>query len=121
MDAYQILGISRNADKSSIKSAYKKLVATWHPDRFPGDEVKQKEGTLRMEKINRAWYCLGDDDRKRRYDTYGEKGVGSSAASEEQLRNGGGPGFGSGFGDMGGSVDIGDLGKCVYLSMHADS
>jgi hypothetical protein len=20
-----------------------------------------------MEKINRAWYCLGDDDRKQRY------------------------------------------------------
>lgn len=42
-------------------------IATWHPDKFPDDEAKKKEGGLRMEKINRAWYCLGDDDRKKRY------------------------------------------------------
>jgi molecular chaperone DnaJ len=62
-----------------------------------------------MEKINRAWFCLGDDDRRSRYDMYGEQGVGSSAASEEQLRNAGGPGF-SGFGGMGGqTVDVQDI------------
>jgi hypothetical protein len=73
MDAYQILGVPRGASKKDIKVAYKKLVATWHPDKFPDDPVKKKEGGLRMEKINRAYYCLEDEDRRRRYDTYGEQ------------------------------------------------
>jgi DnaJ-class molecular chaperone len=53
-----------------------------------------------MEKINRAYFCLEDEDRRRRYDTYGERGVGTSAASEEQLSKMGGPD--AGFGGMGG-------------------
>lgn len=107
LDAYQILEVPRSASTDDIKRAYKKQVAKWHPDKFPGDEEKKKEGNLRMEKINRAWYVLGDDDRKRRYDMYGEAGVGTSAASEEQMRRGGGPGMG-GFGG-GQAVDMGDF------------
>jgi molecular chaperone DnaJ len=108
LDAYQILGVPRNADAKVIKSAYRKLVAQWHPDKFPDDQTKKAEGGMRMEKINRAYYILSDDDRRRRYDQFGEQGVGSSAASEEQIRAAGGPGMG-GFGDMGGSVDVQDI------------
>ncbi len=108
MDAYQILEIPKSSDKKDIKAAYKKLVAKWHPDKFPDDENKKKEGGLRMEKINRAYFCLGDDDRRRRYDQYGEQGVGTSAASEDQLKAQGGPGMG-GFGGMGGAVDVNDI------------
>lgn len=105
MDAYQILEVPRTADQAEIKKAYRKLVSTWHPDKFPDNEVKKKEGGLKMEKINRAYFCLSDDDRKRRYDQYGEAGVGTSASSEEQLKNGGMPGGMGG----GGSVDVGDI------------
>eukprot|EP01041_Mallomonas_annulata_P004567 gene4567-9077_t len=104
MDAYQVLEIPRTADKKEIKAAYRKAVATWHPDKFPDDEAKKEEGGKRMEGINRAWYVLSDDDRKRRYDQFGEAGVGTSASSEEQLKAGGGPGFGG----MGGQ-DVGDI------------
>jgi len=107
MDAYQVLEIPRTADKKEIKAAYRKQVSKWHPDKFPDDEKMKKEGGLRMERINRAWFCLGDDDRKKRYDTYGEQGVGTSAASEDQIRESGGPGMG-GFGG-GGQVDVGDI------------
>lgn len=107
MDAYQILECQRTADKKEIKSAYRKCVAKWHPDKFPDDEEKKKEGNLRMEKINRAWFCLEDDDRRRRYDQFGEQGVGTSAASEDQLKQGGGPNVG--FGGAGGAVDVGDI------------
>jgi molecular chaperone DnaJ len=84
-------------------------IATWHPDKFPDDEEKKREGGLRMEKINRAYYCLEDDDRRRRYDAYGEEGVGTSAASEEQLKQQGGPGGFGGGGRGGGGVDINDV------------
>ena len=66
MDAYQILECPKNADKKDIKSAYKKMVAKWHPDKFPDDEGKKAEGGLRMEKINRAYFCVGDEERRRR-------------------------------------------------------
>ena len=107
-DAYQILEVPRGADKKDIKSSYRKAVSTWHPDKFPDDEKKKAEGNLRMEKINRAWYCLGDDDRKRRYDQFGEQGVGSSASSEEQIKAAGSP-MGGGFGGRGGGVDSSDV------------
>lgn len=61
MDAYQILECPRSATSKEIKSAYRKLVAKWHPDKFPDDEAKKKEGGERMEKINRAYYCLEDE------------------------------------------------------------
>lgn len=61
LDAYQILECPRSATSKEIKAAYRKLVAKWHPDKFPDDEAKKKEGGLRMEKINRAYYCLEDE------------------------------------------------------------
>jgi hypothetical protein len=50
-----------------------------------------------------------------RYDQYGEEGVGTSAASEDQLKAAGGPGMGGfggmngGMGGMGGMGDISDI------------
>ena len=62
-----------------------------------------------MEKINRAYFCLEEDERRKRYDQFGEQGVGTSAASEEQMKAAGGPGFG-GFGGAGGqAVDVQDI------------
>lgn len=87
MSAYEILGVKKEVDKKAVKSAYRKLVSMWHPDKFPDDESKKKEGGLRMERINRAYFCLEDDDRRRRYDLYGEKAVGTSASSEEKMKN----------------------------------
>jgi DnaJ-domain-containing protein 1 len=32
-DAYEILECPRNADKKLIRSNYKRLISTWHPDK----------------------------------------------------------------------------------------
>ncbi len=85
MDAYEILGIESDADIKTIKKAYRKAIFRWHPDRFPNDASKQLEGGLRLEVINRAWYCLNDENRRARYDEYGEEGVGTSAAMEADI------------------------------------
>lgn len=85
MNAYEILEVPKDASTVNIKASYKKLVYAWHPDRFPNDDAKKAEGGKRMEYLNRAWFCLSDEDRRRRYDVYGEAGVGTSAASEQDF------------------------------------
>ena len=101
-DFYTILGVSRSAESSEIKSAYRKLAKKYHPDANPG-----KDTTTEFQEVNRAYEVLSDEDKRKKYDMFGEAGVGSSAASE-----GGGPyGYGSPFGSGGFSqeVDLGDI------------
>jgi len=96
-DFYEVLGISRSADVASIKSAYRKLAKRFHPDANPG-----KDTTAQFQEINRAYEVLSNPDLKQRYDTYGERGVGTSAASEGAGQ--------SPFGGYGGQqVDLGDI------------
>lgn len=101
-DFYTLLGVSRSADGPEIKSAYRKLAKKYHPDANPG-----KDTTSEFQEVNRAYEVLSDEDKRKKYDMFGEAGVGSSAASE-----GGGPyGYGSPFGGGGFSqeVDLGDI------------
>jgi DnaJ-class molecular chaperone len=38
---YKILEVHRNADKQTIKQAYKELALQWHPDKHSGEEAKE--------------------------------------------------------------------------------
>jgi DnaJ-class molecular chaperone len=63
-DYYRILGVDRNADEKTIKSAYRKLARKYHPDVNKGQDARFKE-------INEAYEVLSDPDKRRRYDTLG--------------------------------------------------
>ncbi|GLT56725.1 hypothetical protein SLA2020_297460 [Shorea laevis] len=69
-DYYAVLGVSKNASKSEIKSAYRKLARSYHPDvnKEPGAEQKFKE-------ISNAYEVLSDDEKRSLYDRYGEAGL----------------------------------------------
>ncbi|AQK41670.1 Chaperone protein dnaJ A6 chloroplastic [Zea mays] len=75
-DFYSVLGVSRNASKSEIKSgwyllfAYRKLARSYHPDvnKDPGAEQKFKD-------ISNAYEVLSDDEKRSIYDKYGEAGL----------------------------------------------
>lgn len=89
-DYYEILGISREADKEDIKQAYRRLARKYHPD------VNKEEGAEeRFKEINRAYEVLSDPEVKARYDRFGEAGVSGAGAAGYQD-----------FGDMGGFADI---------------
>jgi molecular chaperone DnaJ len=63
-DYYRILGVDRNADDKTIKSAYRKLARKYHPDVNKGQDARFKE-------INEAYEVLSDPEKRRRYDTLG--------------------------------------------------
>lgn len=73
-DYYSVLGVSRDADKKAIKSAYRQLARKYHPDvnKDPGAED-------RFKKIGEAYEVLSDDSKRQIYDRYGEAGLKGSA------------------------------------------
>ncbi|XP_078166659.1 chaperone protein dnaJ A7A, chloroplastic-like isoform X2 [Carex rostrata] len=100
-DYYSILGVSRNSSKSEIKSAYRKLARSYHPDvnKEPGAEQKFKE-------ISNAYEVLSDDEKRSIYDKYGEAGLKGSGMGTGDFTN---PfdlfeSLFEGFGGMGGSM-----------------
>ena len=64
-DYYEILGVGKGASQEEVKKAYRKLAHQHHPDKKGGDEKKFKE-------INEAYQILGDDEKRRQYDRFGQ-------------------------------------------------
>lgn len=71
LDYYEILEITKNADKSEIKKAYRAMAMKYHPDKNPGD----KEAEEKFKLVNEAYQVLSDDEKKAIYDRYGKEGL----------------------------------------------
>ncbi len=68
---YEILEVSQNADKSTIKKAYRRLAKEYHPDKNPGNQEAEHKFKL----CNEAYQCLSDDEQRSIYDRYGKEGL----------------------------------------------
>eukprot|EP00064_Thunnus_orientalis_P004107 superscaffoldBa00000362_g4118 len=70
-DYYDLLGVNREATTREIRQAFKKLALTMHPDKNPGDSSAHES----FLQVNRAYEVLKDEDLRKKYDKYGEKGL----------------------------------------------
>src|SRR6266480_3490242 len=75
-DFYQTLGVARGASDAEIKTSYRKLAMTYHPDRNNG----AKEAEEKFKAITEAYDVLRDADKRVLYDRYGEAGLRGGAA-----------------------------------------
>ncbi len=84
-DYYEVLGVSKNANESELKKAYRQQALKYHPDKNPGD----KKSEDKFKEASEAYDVLKDPEKKQVYDQFGHEGL-----------------KGRGFGGFSGSDDI---------------
>lgn len=98
-DYYKILGVTKSASQAEIKKAYRKLSKKYHPDLNPDN----KEAEEKFKEIAESYDVLGDEQKRKNYDTFGHAG-GRGAQNMNDF-------FSSGFGAGGASFEdiFGDI------------
>ncbi|KAF2114480.1 hypothetical protein BDV96DRAFT_600447 [Lophiotrema nucula] len=66
-DPYAALGVSRNADSATIKSAYRKLALKCHPDKVTDESLKAQKQE-EFHKIQQAYELIGEEEKRAIYD-----------------------------------------------------
>jgi molecular chaperone DnaJ len=69
-DYYEVLGVSRDATDSDLKSAFRNLARKYHPDVNDAPDAEE-----RFKEINEAYSVLSDADKRAAYDRFGHQGV----------------------------------------------
>lgn len=135
-DYYEVLGVSKDADKKQIKKAFRSLAKEKHPDRNKSANAEEE-----FREIQEAYEVLSDDQKRKAYDQYGHAGAqgfgggspfgqaggGFGGATQEDLNDilnsfFGGQGFGGfGFGSAGGGQNSrGTRGADIEATLKVD-
>jgi len=96
-DYYETLGVPKTATQKEIKSAYRKLARTHHPDANPDDPKAAEEKFKELQEANEV---LSDPEKRRKYDALGSDWENAARQAEEQRRH---------RTQQGRTVDYGDL------------
>lgn len=66
-DYYEVLGVPRDADGPTIKTAYRKLAHQYHPDKNHG----AKDAEEKFKEASEAYAVLSDEQKRAKYDRFG--------------------------------------------------
>ncbi len=66
-DLYAVLEVDKKATAKKIKKAYRKLATKYHPDKNKGNKKAEKK----FKEISAAYEVLGNEEKRRLYDTFG--------------------------------------------------
>ncbi|SMP65794.1 curved DNA-binding protein [Neorhodopirellula lusitana] len=88
-DLYQTLEVSRDADKSALQKAYRKLARKYHPDMNPDDKAAQEK----FKRVQEAYEVLSDEEKRAAYDRYGSDFEKIRGGYQPGASGGGGPSF----------------------------
>jgi DnaJ-class molecular chaperone len=68
-DFYKTLGVERSASQKEIQKAYRLLARKSHPDL--AEEGDKEQAKVRFQKIQEAYDCLSDPEKRQMYDQFG--------------------------------------------------
>jgi molecular chaperone DnaJ len=102
-DYYATLGVDKKATQDDIKKAFRKLAHKHHPDKGGSDDT--------FKEITEAYAILGDEKKRREYDTYGQAFPGGAPGGAQGNPFGGFDfsQFQQGFGQGGVEFDFSDI------------
>lgn len=128
-DYYDVLGVARDADETTIKKAFRRLARELHPDVNSHDPQAEEK----FKQAAEAYEVLSDPERRATYDRYGHEGLRSggyapnfdsfgSVADIFDAFFGGGGAFGDLFGSgartrPGGPVQGGDIAVAAEIDL----
>ncbi|SET14174.1 DnaJ domain-containing protein [Prevotella sp. kh1p2] len=69
IDYYKILGVDRSIPQKDVRAAYRKRAKQFHPDLHPNDP----KAKAKFQALNEAYDVIGDPEKRKKYDQYGEK------------------------------------------------
>lgn len=69
-DHYRVLGLTKNASKSEIKDAFRKLAVQFHPDKHAQSSKSARDAaTLKFKQVSEAYEVLIDDRKRAAYNS----------------------------------------------------
>jgi len=89
-DYYKILGVEKGASQDDIKKAFRKMAHEYHPDKTKGNEAAAQK----FKEASEAYSILGDEQKRKQYDTFGQAGGGFNPGQGGFGGFNGGQGFG---------------------------
>ncbi|GEQ70400.1 hypothetical protein JCM33374_g4077 [Metschnikowia sp. JCM 33374] len=86
-DYYKLLDVSKDADEKTLKKAYRTQTLKYHPDKYKGKDLTEKEIESKMQDINEAYEVLSDPEARAEYDRpegHGHHGHGGGGGHYQQ-------------------------------------
>ncbi|MCR5666150.1 MAG: DnaJ domain-containing protein [Eubacterium sp.] len=105
-DYYEVLGVDKSADASTIKKAYRKLAKKYHPDTNKDPKAEEL-----FKDVTEAYNVLSDEKKKKLYDEFGRMGLeeGFDADAARRYTRYQEPGGGFHFEYQGDGMDLDDI------------